>query len=306
MRVLKNELTWSFSRDRLFRECKRAYYYHYYASWGGWLKNAESFTRRAYILKNMRNVDAWVGDIVHQVIKWILESKINPEDSIFQNQKGITCEAAIKKCKVMVHKTWEQSRSKLWEKDPKNNLNLFEHYYSKELNREDLAKKLKKITTSIRNFYSSGLPLAVGELPKECFLRIDEMDSFDFEGVRLFAVPDFAVKDDGYVLFDWKTGKPSDNDILQLSCYGLYAIQKWKTSFDSIKVIPVYLTNETVSLKPISPEKVENIKNYIQESINDMRSLFSDSKKCTVDLNSCQKTDDAWRCKYCRFQEICT
>jgi len=306
MRVLKNELTWSFSRDRLFRECRRAYYYHYYASWGGWLKDADSFIRKAYILKNIRNIDAWIGDIVHQVIKWILENKINPKDSIFQNQKGLTCEEAIKKCKVIVRKTWEQSRSKLWESDPKNNLNLFDHYYSKELSREMLTKKLEKITISIRNFYSTGLLDVVSALPKENILTIDEIDSFDFGGVRVFAVPDFAIKDKGYVLFDWKTGKPSENDVLQLSCYVLYASQKWKIDSNQIRVIPVYLSSDEVSLKPILPKNTESIRDYIQKSIDSMRSLFSESSKSKVDISLCSKTENIWRCEYCKFQEICT
>ena len=121
----------------------------------------------------------------------------------------------------------------------------------------------------------------------------------------MFAVPDFAIKDKGYVLFDWKTGKPSDNDILQLSCYVLYASQKWKVDPNQIRVIPVYLTSEIASLKPVLPENTESIKKYIQESIDSMRSFLSTSSKCKADISLCPKTDDAWRCEYCKFQEIC-
>ena len=157
MKKLKSELTWSFSRDRLFNECPRAYFYHYYASWGGWEAGANEFCRKAYILKNVRSIDAWIGDIVHQVIKWVLESKAGDKATLFTKGRDISHEQAVKTAKNLLTKTWEQSRSKKWEENVKKNLNLFEHYYSQEPTREELRVKLEKVANSIRNFYKSGL-----------------------------------------------------------------------------------------------------------------------------------------------------
>ena len=39
---LKNEFSWSNSRDATFRECPRRYYFRYYGSWGGWSVSAAS------------------------------------------------------------------------------------------------------------------------------------------------------------------------------------------------------------------------------------------------------------------------
>ena len=33
---IQNELVWSHSRGRAFHDCRRAYWYTYYGSWGGW------------------------------------------------------------------------------------------------------------------------------------------------------------------------------------------------------------------------------------------------------------------------------
>ena len=56
MADFKNEFSWSYSRDNLFQECKREYYYNYYGSWGGWEKNkADEITRTLYVLKNLQN-----------------------------------------------------------------------------------------------------------------------------------------------------------------------------------------------------------------------------------------------------------
>ena len=35
-RILTNDFSWSKSRHEKFSECLRAYYFHYYRSWGGW------------------------------------------------------------------------------------------------------------------------------------------------------------------------------------------------------------------------------------------------------------------------------
>lgn len=305
MAKFKSEFSWSFSRNSLFRECRRAYFYYYYASWGGWDRNVNVFIRRAYILKNIRNTDAWIGDIVHQVIKWILESKINCTPNLF-NDKGIMSHTqAVLKAKKMLSLTWEQSRSRQWEKNVKNNLNLFEHYYDIEMDRDILASKLQKVTKSLRSIYSGGFLDSLDQIAKDGFLTIDELDSFDFEGTKLYAIPDFAVRNNGYILYDWKTGKPYDKDVLQLSCYILYAMSKWKANPSDIKIIPVYLAQDGELFEAIKPVELEEVKNYIRDSIKEMKSVLIDLENNKTDIKNCPKMDNTIICKRCRFKEIC-
>ena len=294
---LKNELTWSFSRHRLFKECRRAYFYQYYASWGGWEKDADQHSRKAYILKNIRNIDAWIGDVVHQVIKWIIESKFLGSDISHQD--------ALKKSKEILVRTWEASRNKLWTKSVKYNLNLFEHYYNREPTREELTAKLQKVTKSIRNFYESSILKTIYALKRDDILTIDELDSFDFEGIKIFAAPDFAFREKFYRLYDWKTGKENEQDLFQLSCYALYAVKRWKADPSAIQIFPVYLSEEKSPLKPIRVIDIEDVKDYIRLSINEMKSLLLDSSLNKINPEVCIKTGDSWRCNTCKFQEIC-
>ncbi|NOZ64350.1 MAG: hypothetical protein GXO71_05370, partial [Caldiserica bacterium] len=46
MKELVNEFSWSKSRDIIFRECPRKYYFNYYGSWGGWKFDAPERTRQ--------------------------------------------------------------------------------------------------------------------------------------------------------------------------------------------------------------------------------------------------------------------
>ena len=167
MEKLENILTWSVSRDRLFTDCKRAYYYHYYLSWGGWEFAASELTRKAYLLKNIQGIDAWIGDSVHKMIKWILENQIAG--------KEITQAQARARMKDMLVTGWRQSLAKAWEKNPKKHLNLFEHYYRRDLTPETLRQKITKAVECTDNFYAFGLMQEFSRLSKQDFLTIDEL-----------------------------------------------------------------------------------------------------------------------------------
>jgi hypothetical protein len=51
MTELKNELSWSKTRDEIFRTCPRQYWFAYYGYWNGWHENAPERTRQIYILR---------------------------------------------------------------------------------------------------------------------------------------------------------------------------------------------------------------------------------------------------------------
>jgi hypothetical protein len=69
---LTNDFSWSRSRDGVFSECKRRYYYHYYGSWGGWDASAAEEVRRLYVLKQLASRQMWAGRVVHDAIEMAL------------------------------------------------------------------------------------------------------------------------------------------------------------------------------------------------------------------------------------------
>ena len=50
---------------------------------------------------------------------------------------------------------------------------------------------------------------------------------------------------------------------------------------------------------------LDEVKTYIRESVNAMKLILSDISKNKADINKCPKTDNTWRCRNCKFQEIC-
>ena len=102
-----------------------------------------------------------------------------------------------------------------------------------------------------------------------------------------------------------KTGKFSGKDCLQLSCYVIYAMKKWDAFEDTIQIVPVYLTDKTNPCPLVKALPVEKVKKYIRDSIDAMRSVLIDKENNEIDSERCLKTNDAWRCKNCKFKELC-
>ena len=69
MAELANDFSWSKSRNGVFDECKRRYFYQYYGSWGGWDATAPAEVRRLYVLKQLASRQMWAGRLVHDAIE---------------------------------------------------------------------------------------------------------------------------------------------------------------------------------------------------------------------------------------------
>jgi hypothetical protein len=70
MTEIRNEFSWSESRDEIFQTCLRQYYCNHCAYWGGGEQNALERIRRAHVARNIKNRFMWVGNKVHQCIKY--------------------------------------------------------------------------------------------------------------------------------------------------------------------------------------------------------------------------------------------
>src|SRR4030066_21872 len=52
MTEIRNEFSWSKSRDEVFMTCPRQYYFNYYGYWGGWKTTAPQRTWQIYLLQH--------------------------------------------------------------------------------------------------------------------------------------------------------------------------------------------------------------------------------------------------------------
>lgn len=302
-RELVNELTWSVSRDRLFRECRRAYFYNYYASWGGWDANAPERTRKIYILKNMTSLPMWAGSIVHEVIAEALNrfsSKQTPIDA-----KELKAHATRK-----LRQGWKDAVDRAWEASPKKT-NLAELYYGngKSLPPEQTERVRNKIDNCLDSWAHSEVLKAVLDVSYLNWKPVDALDSFALDGLKVWCALDFAyVGDDGDLwVLDWKTGAERGDELtLQLACYALYAENKWHTPLQRQRLAGVFLDHGArVSEYRLDSDALETTKATILTSAAQMRLPLTDVEKNEAREEDFPVCANDRICARCNFREVC-
>lgn len=285
---LTNEFSWSFSRANTFSECQKRYWYIYYGSWEGWLKENPLATY-LYAMKQMQNLPTFVGSCVHETLEHFLKKK-----------KPITLEPLLSHAKKSFQKGLEEAESGKWKLAPKKHKNLFEFYYQQLPTTEAIELAKAKVETAITNWFESPIVQKLAFHPDSRWLSVEELASFQLEGYKLIVVIDFALAwRDTIVLFDWKTGEESEKTNEQLYTYALYANKVWGTPFDKILLSPFYLTKNSYAKLPVvqNPHKEEEIvKNC--KTLSQFHGIDDPTKFAY--------TSEKRNCSRCPFLEICT
>ncbi|MFO7822087.1 MAG: PD-(D/E)XK nuclease family protein [Lentisphaeria bacterium] len=303
-RKLVNELTWSVSRDKLFRTCERAYYYNYYGSWGGWDRNADPHTRKLYILKQIKSMPMWAGQIVHEVIAEALRG-------YSMKKSPITTGELQARARQKLRNGWVDAVDRAWLQKPKKN-NLHELYYGngKTLPPEQTERIKKRVYQCLQAFAGSTVLKEMLAASYMSWRPVDTLDSFMLDDqLKVWCALDFAfVTPAGSLrVIDWKTGKERANDLrLQLACYAQYAQLEWMTPIEQQQLQAVFLPeNARVSEYKISAEDLVSAKDTILNSAAEMR-----RKLVKPEANEAREEDftccnDAATCRQCKFREVC-
>ena len=301
MSTFKNEFSWSISRNRVFQTCPRQYYFNYYGYWGGWETDAPVRTRQIYILKNLKNRYMWAGEKVHSCIK----------HTLINLQRGISVLDVDQIVDITLNQMREEfrsSREKRYLTHPKT-CALFEHEYEVPISDADWKKTADNMELCLRNFYSSETFGMLKQLPQQMWLEVEDFSSFNLNTTKIWAVLDcsFRTEDGGITIIDWKTGRSmSDNISMQLSCYAMYAMEKWGVDPEKVKLIEYNLLANQGAEFNIAAAEIDNTKTYIAGSIADMQSLLVDvEENVPKEEEAFQKVEDDRIRSSCNFRKVC-
>lgn len=284
-------LSWSFSRHQLFELCERKYNYHYYLSKGGWQPEASEETKKAFELKKLVTLPMLTGSIAHDVIENAILNihKEQPDDTELYNRFARILYFQLKNKKAK----------------------LFEQYYeSPDLNQKSFNKLLDKFKEVFKNFVNSKTwHMLLDEPDRFKALSVEQFDTFQMSGIPVYAAMDLLLYDEGNDLafiIDWKTGKPSSYDRIQLLFYSLYAMDKYNLELGRIVCVNEYLA--TGGYADFMPNEQDLDMAYdIQEySIADMKGLLANvEKNVPMPSGFFEAKPKEWKCKSCSFKEIC-
>jgi CRISPR/Cas system-associated exonuclease Cas4 (RecB family) len=161
----------------------------------------------------------------------------------------------------------------------------------------------------LRNYYNSEIYEKLKELPQQMWLEVEDFSSFNLNNTKIWAVLDcsFRTEDGGITIIDWKTGRSMSQDVsMQLSCYAMYAMEKWGVDPQNVKLIEYnLLANRGVEFS-VSATEIKNTRAYIAGSIADMQSLLVDAdENVPKEENAFLKVEDERIQAGCNFRKVC-
>jgi hypothetical protein len=300
-----NDFSWSKSRHEKLQECLRSYYFYYYRSWGGWEAAAPKEVRELYVLKKLGNRYAWAGSVVHDAIKaalldWRAGLTVDPEKVEARAHKLMRDDFRYSSGKGY----WTQKYRKTFS-------GLVEHEYEEPVTDEAWKQNWETVRSALSWFFSSRWPALARGLKPAQWLEVDagaEYSTFTLDGVKVFAIPDFAyLEEDGSpVVVDWKTGKARDGYDEQVLGYSLYVTQRYRLPLEKVRASLVYLNDGVEHQVHVDRDAVEGFKVRFGESVARMRSLLADPASNTPkDESAFPRTEDPAVCARCAFRRPC-
>ena len=303
MAELTNDFTWSKSRHEKFQECLRAYYYQYYGSWGGWDAPAGSPARELYVLKKLSSRWQWAGSVVHAALKRMLERARHT--GRFQDLPDL-----LARTRERARREWSTSREKSYWREPSQVPGLVEHEYAEPVPDQEWKRVWDEVIEgSLRAFYASEVLERLRRTPRERWLAVDELDSWSFEGTKVWVAVDFAFAGaDGVVhVLDWKTGKERKVDHTQVGIYALYAEQKWGAPPHGVRGGLVYLAGGTGECVTVAadPSALDACREEMRRSIAAMRARLDDDTGNVARLERFPQLSTPESCRRCAFRRPC-
>jgi CRISPR/Cas system-associated exonuclease Cas4 (RecB family) len=186
---------------------------------------------------------------------------------------------------------------------------LFEHEYEVSISDSDWKKAADNVEQCLRNFYGSGTFDILKALPRQMWLEVEDFSSFNLDNTKIWAVSDcsFRTDDGGITIIDWKTGRSMSEDVsMQLSCYAMYAMDKWGIDPENVKLIEYnLLANQGVEFT-VGMSEIENTKAYIAGSIADMQSFLVDVVgNVPKEKGAFMMVEDKRVRASCNFRKVC-
>jgi len=277
--TLKNTLSWSVSRDNVFRECPRKYFFNYYGHWGGWLEDAPQRTREIYTLKQLKNRAMWVGQVVHDCIARTLQN-------ISRGVPVLALEEILSITRALMRQDYRHSRRKQYRQNPKTYCGFFEHEYDIPVTDQQWKETAEDIYHCLKTFYESEHFETFRAIPPADYLEVERFSSFCIDGYNLLIKLDCAVREaENIVIWDWKTGKKASDKGLsfQMGCYAAYTQTTYRVELDRVVTRRFDLYRGEVHEDTVNQSSLDEILVYARGSIADMVAMLEDPAENTVD-----------------------
>ena len=279
-------LGWSASRYNTFQTCQRRYYYTYYAK-----IDPEHPVNKINQLKKMTSIPLEIGNIVHDIIKVLLERLQKTEQQI-----------DTARFYDYARKTTDQYCKK-----------PFAEIYYNEIDRLNLDDIFEKIRMSLSNLLNSNrFKWLITNAVKNKDRWVIEPPGFGqtvINGLKAYCKVDFLFPiDDIFYIMDWKTGK-QDNIKHHKQMLGYTAWAAFHFDHDPSKINPIIAYLKPDYIEDTLTVSRSDTGNFAETVKKETREMYAFCAKIEENIpnkkDKFKKTDNKIFCDYCNFRELC-
>lgn len=267
---------WSVSRQSMWAECKRKYYFNYIGKFEGPRGDFEGM--RVKFLSKLKKFVFIEGELIHKAI----ESQIN------QHYVGREVSEESAKNLFINELNKIRKRTENCIAEVKNGETI-ENSKFDEIQEDGLEQ--------LDNFFKIIWPI----YKKLKYLNHEHVDSFYIDDIKVWVKADLVTKTDGgtVVITDWKTGKEWGDikENPQMSTYILWAMDYYDLPLEKIKAEIAYLRTNKIITTERSDKQLEEVRNMIKSKSLEMLNVSS--------LDELPPDPSESKCKVCNFLTVC-
>ncbi len=308
MKLPAGSFSWSISRRKLFDFCKRAYFYHYYGSAGGWDAYAPEPQKQIYRLKNIRRAEDWAVELFNTALRNLVQDGWSGKSF----DPAVTAQALHREINRLYRHGCFDVLAENWRNDAKA-VNLFEIYYERKPGQEErvLEYVRQRIAQLCGHFIHHQLFSVIGGLGKLQLRNCQPPLSFMLGDLEVWLAPTLIWRDeDRLKILVIRGGAPPDKHLVAVyaGMCQLMAEQLYHCPADKVDVVYYYTgaVNQTPEMllveQPVDPAVV--IASVSADTHEMLSRIMPGDFVREKDFPGWLAASDTI-CGGCRFRELC-
>lgn len=306
---------WSYSNINTLLQCNRKYYFSKVLATHG---RKDPLRRKAYELKNMKNLTMWQGSVVDQFMEFeIIPAIVRQEDLDFDELADKAVQMAKTQFTFSEFKVY-QDPTVTKEESKKEFCILDIHELEKPYTESELAAAYSNIRAAVLNIPSIKMPggLQLITFLKNCGTLIPNVQTWHARvgDIRIKPQIDLIAYYKGKpVVIDWKLSKSLVADYSrQLIIYGLTVYLKRKETkpdepykLKDISLYEVNLSGGEVKEHKLTLQRVNEVMDFMTLTGSDVRQLKKLERNSGNVIDEFEITDDEVSCSFCNYRPLC-
>lgn len=297
-------MRWSFSSHRTFRRCQRQYFF---GSIAANHKTKDRTRKEAYLLKQVKQLSAWKGSIIHQGIhKFVIPYLVERKSIDWPAVSDKTLDLA--KRQFAFSKALKYRQPGIAKSHHDDYCILAEHDRGEDVTIGTIDEIYNEIAACLNSpaFQKEIIPFVEGH--KRYYPEHNL--SHEYEGAQVKAVADLIfIRPSGNVaIVDWKYEQDSSfgDHKQQVALYGWILQHSWNNlKPELIELYEVQLREGRIVRHDFNATVMEELEDLMFQSIHEICSLCEDHKYENQDINDFEFARSGNSCAYCSFVKLC-